>query len=247
MGLSIADADGSFEFAGTARGLFAQPANLLRLPFLRMLRDQLRFNRDARAMIGRADTPSVAEFARDCGYSGWFLDRILKPEVSAVWSSDPAAVWDFPVGFLAEFLHNHGQLRLTGRPGWRTVVGGSRVYVRAIAGRLGARLRLASPVRSISREANGGVVVRAKGHQPERFDQVVVATHSDQALAMLADPSEAEREVLGAITYQPRSGAAHRSELDAATQEGVGELELPPDAGFGAADDELLDEPAAGP
>ncbi|MDQ3572607.1 MAG: FAD-dependent oxidoreductase [Actinomycetota bacterium] len=209
MGLSIADADGSFEFAGTARGLFAQRSNLLRPRFLRMLRDQLRFNRDARAMIGRTGTPSVAEFARDCGYSDWFLDRILKPEVSAVWSSDPAAVWDFPIGFLAEFLHNHGQLRLAGRPRWQTVVGGSSAYVRAIAESLGARMRLNSPVRSISRTADDAVIVEAEGAAPERFDHVVIAAHSDQALAMLASPSDAEHEVLGAITYQPNEAALH--------------------------------------
>lgn len=209
MGLSIADPGGNFEFAGTARGLFAQPLNLARPRFLRMLRDQLRFNRDARAMIGRADTPSVAEFARDCGYSEWFLERILMPEVSAVWSSDPAAVWDFPIGFLAEFLQNHGQLELRGRPQWRTVVGGSRAYVNAIAGKLGPRLRLRSPVRRVTRLALGGVEVQADGHPAERFDHVVMATHSDQALEVIAEPSAGERAVLGAISYQPNEATLH--------------------------------------
>ena len=84
-----------------------------------MLRDQLRFNRDARPMIGRGGTaPSVGEFVRDMGYSDWFMERIVMPEVSAVWSSDPAAVWEFPISFLAEFLENHGQLELpAGRSG----------------------------------------------------------------------------------------------------------------------------------
>lgn len=209
MGLSIASRDGSFAFAGTAKGLFAQPSNLARPKFLRMLRDQLRFNRDALAMIGRTDAPSVGEFVRDMGYSDWFLERIVKPEVSAVWSSDPAAVWDFPISFLAEFLHNHGQLELRGRPQWRTVVGGSRVYVKAITEQLGDRLLLNSPVNSVSRLPSGAVSVVAEGHEAMEFDQVVIAAHSDQALAMLDQPSEAERSVLGAIRYQPNEAALH--------------------------------------
>jgi len=209
MGLSISHPDGSFEFAGTARGLFAQRSNLVKPAFLRMLRDQVRFNRDVRSMIGRADTPSVGEFVRDMGYSEWFFERVIVPEVSAVWSSDPAAVWDFPVGFLAEFLSNHGQLELTGRPQWRTVVGGSRTYVAAITDELGSRLRLNAPVRSVERLASGQVAVAADGAGTEEFDEVVIAAHSDQALAMLAAPTEAERSVLGSIAYQPNEAALH--------------------------------------
>ncbi|CAN5211695.1 FAD-dependent oxidoreductase [soil metagenome] len=208
MGLSIANADGSFEFAGTAKGLFAQRSNVVRPSFLRMIRDQLRFNRDAKAMIGRTDSPSVGEFVRDMGYSDWFFERIIMPEVSAVWSSDPATVWDFPVAFLAEFLDNHGQLEITGRPQWRTVVGGSRTYVEAIARELGDRLRLSSPVRSIQRTP-GGVWIVADGAEPQMFDEVVVATHSDQALAMIDRPTDDERSVLGAIRYQPNEAALH--------------------------------------
>jgi predicted NAD/FAD-binding protein len=209
MGLSIADSSGGFEFAGTARGLFAQRSNLVRPRFLRMLHDQLRFNREVRPMIGRRDTPSVGEFVRDSGYSKWFFERIIIPEISAVWSCDPGAVWEFPLGFLAEFLHNHGQLQLTGRPRWRTVVGGSRRYVDAIAEPLGRRLRLNAPVRSIERLPGSGVAIAADGCETERFDEVVIATHSDQALAMLGSPSEEERSVLGAIAYQPNEAALH--------------------------------------
>ena len=209
MGLSISAPDGSFEFAGTARGLLAQRSNLLRPRFLRMLRDQVRFNRDTRAEIGRTGGPSVGEFVRDMGYSDWFMERIVMPEVSAVWSSDPAAVWDFPIAFLAEFLDNHGQLELTGRPQWRTVVGGSRTYVNAIANELGDRLRLDSPVHRIERLATGGVAVEAESCDTEEFDEVVIAAHSDQALEMIAGPSDAEREVLGAMRYQPNEAVLH--------------------------------------
>ncbi|MDQ2676091.1 MAG: FAD-dependent oxidoreductase [Actinomycetota bacterium] len=209
MGLSISAPDGSFEFAGTAHGLLAQPANLLRPRFIRMLRDQLRFNRDARQTIGRRGGPSVGEFVRDMGYSEWFLERIVKPEVSAVWSSDPAAVWDFPISFLAEFLENHGQLELRGRPQWRTVVGGSRSYVNAIASELGDSLRLNAPVTQVERLPGGVVAVSAGGCGTELFDEVVIAAHSDQALAMLANPTQAEREVLGAMRYERNEAALH--------------------------------------
>jgi uncharacterized protein len=209
MGLSISARDGSFEFAGTARGLFAQPSNLMRPKFLRMLRDQLRFNRDARQTIGRRGGPSVGEFVRDMGYSDWFMERIVMPEVSAVWSSDPAAVWDFPVSFLAEFLENHGQLELRGRPQWRTVAGGSRAYVNAIADGLGDALRLNARVTRVERLAGGGVAVVADGVETEVFDEVIIASHSDQALAMLANPTDSEREVLGAMRYQRNEAALH--------------------------------------
>ena len=209
MGLSIASGDGSFEFAGTHRGLFAQRSNLLRPRFLRMLRDQVRFNHDARSEIGRTGGPSVGEFVRDMGYSDWFMERIVMPEISAVWSSDPAAVWDFPVAFLAEFLNNHGQLEMRGRPRWRTVVGGSRTYVNAIADRLGDRLRLEASVQSVERLSQGGVLVEANGCEAEVFDEVVIAAHSDQALSMLATPTDAEHEVLGAIRYQANEAALH--------------------------------------
>ena len=208
MGLSIGEADGAFEFAGTRRGLLAQPSNLIRPAFLRMLRDQLRFNRDVRPLVGRPDSPSLGEFVRDSGYSREFIERIVVPEVSAVWSADPAGVWDFPVGFLAEFLDNHGQLQLTGRPQWRTVVGGSRSYVDAITRPLGRRLRLGAAVTALRRHPMG-VLVEARGCETEAFDEVVVAAHSDQALAMLANPTVAEREVLGAIRYQPNEAALH--------------------------------------
>jgi uncharacterized protein len=208
MGLSVSAPNGSFEFAGTARGLLAQPRNLLRPRFLRMLRDQVRFNRDARQTIGRRGGPSVGEFVRDMGYSDWFMERIVMPEVSAVWSSDPAAVWDFPISFLAEFLENHGQLELRGRPQWRTVVGGSRTYVNAITGELGDSLRLSARVRRVERLV-GGVAVEADGCDTEVFDEVVIAAHSDQALAMIADPTQAEREVLGAMRYEQNEAALH--------------------------------------
>jgi uncharacterized protein len=208
MGMSIASADGRFEFANTKRGLFAQRSNLLRPRFWRLLRDQLRFNREVRPLIGRPDAPAVGEFLRDSGYSRWFCERAIVPEVSAVWSADPEAIWEFPVGFLAEFLENHGQLQLTGRPRWRTIEGGSRVYVERLLEQFGGRVQVGAPVVAVERLGEGVRVVAA-GTGPGIFDEVVIATHSDQALSMLAEPTAAERRVLGAMRYRPNQAVLH--------------------------------------
>jgi len=208
MGMSIATDDGAFEFANTRRGLFAQRSNLLRPRFWRLIGDQLRFNREVRPLVGRADTPTVGEFLRDSGYSRWFVERAIGPEIAAVWSADRDALWDFPLGFLAEFLENHGQLQLAGRPRWRTIAGGSRTYVERLVASLRGRIRLGAAVRRIERLGDQ-VAIEADGCETEVFDRVVVATHSDQALAMLADPSDAERAVLGAMRYQDNQALLH--------------------------------------
>ncbi len=209
MSFSVSDG-ADFEYAGTPRGLLARPANFLDPAFLRMLREWRRFNREAPALIGmNGDSPSLGEWLEQRGYSEHFVERLIVPQASAVWSADPAQMWSFPASFMAEFFDNHGMYSLRNRPRWRTVSGGSRRYVEAIAAPWRHRVRLDAPVRRIERLADGGVLVEADGCESERFDQVVVATHSDQALAMLADPSQAEREILGAIPYQRNDATLH--------------------------------------
>jgi len=208
MGMSIASGDGRFEFANTRRGLFAQRSNLLRPSFWRLIRDQLRFNREVRPLAGRPDAPTVGEFLRDAGYSRWFCERAIVPEVAAVWSADPEDIWRFPLGFLAEFLENHGQLQLRDRPRWRTVAGGSRMYVERLLEQFAGTVRAATPVRAVERLGTGVRVVTAAG-EGELFDEVVLATHSDQALALLADPTPGEREVLSAMRYQANEAVLH--------------------------------------
>ena len=208
MGMSIASDDGRFEFANTRRGLFAQRSNLMRLRFWRLIRDQLRFNREVRPLAGRADSPTVGEFLRDAGYSRWFCERAIVPEVSAVWSADPDDIWRFPLGFLAEFLENHGQLQLRRRPQWRTITGGSRVYVERLLEQFGGSVRTSAPVQAIER-LDAGVRVVSAGSDAELFDEVVIATHSNQALAMLDRPTPAERKVLGALRYQANEAVLH--------------------------------------
>ena len=208
MGMSIATADGSFEFANTRRGLFAQRSNLLRPGFWRLIRDQLRFNREARPLAGRLDAPTVGEFLRDSGYSREFCERAIIPEISAVWSANPDAIWEFPLGFLAEFLENHGQLQLKGRPQWKTIAGGSRAYVGRLLEEFGGSVVAGAPVNSIERRDDCAIVA-AVGVEPERYDAVVVAAHSDQALAMLDAPSTREREILGAMDFQANEAVLH--------------------------------------
>jgi predicted NAD/FAD-binding protein len=209
MSFSVSDGRGGFEYAGTPWGLFARPAHLLSPSFLGMLRDWRRFNREAQALIGMNGTaPSLGHWLEQQGFSRNFVERLIVPQASAVWSADPEQMWSFPASFMAEFFENHGMYSLRDRPRWRTVSGGSRSYVEAITAPWRDRVRTGAPVRRIERLADG-VRIEAEGCESEEFDQVVVATHSDQALAMLADPSKAEREVLGAIPYQRNEAVLH--------------------------------------
>jgi len=209
MSFSVADGRGGFEYSGTPRGLFARPAHLLSPTFLGMLREWRRFNREARSLIGMNGTaPSLGHWLEQQGFSQHFIDRLIVPQASAVWSADPEQMWSFPASFMAEFFENHGMYSLRDRPRWRTVRGGSNAYVEAISAPWSERVRLRAPVRRIER-LPGRVRIEADGCESEQFDRVVIAAHSDQALAMLADPSPAEREVLGAIPYQPNEAVLH--------------------------------------
>ncbi len=210
MGFSVKGEDEDFEYAGTPRGLFCQRANLRRVEFWRMIADLLRFNRELRPVVaGIADEDrSLAQFVRDGGYSRWFVERLIVPQASAVWSADPAQMWSFPVRFLAEFFANHGMLGFRDRPRWQTVTGGAHRYVQALSRPFADRIRLGTPVEAVRRD-DDGVTLSLRGAQTERCDEVILACHADQALAMLADASPHEREVLGAFSYQPNEATLH--------------------------------------
>lgn len=209
MSFSVADGRGRFEYSGTPRGLFARRAHLLSPTFLGMLRDWRRFNREAHALIGMNGTaPSLGHWLEEKGFSRYFVERLIVPQAASVWSADPEQMWSFPASFMAEFFENHGMYSLRDRPAWRTIAGGSVRYVEAIAAPWRERVRLRAPVRRIERRP-GAVRIEAEGCESEEFDQVVIAAHSDQALAMLADPSPAEREILAAIPYQRNEAVLH--------------------------------------
>ena len=208
MGFSVKAEDMDFEYAGTPAGVFCQRTNLVNPVFWRMIADLLRFNRELTALLAAGGHgPSLGEWVDRGGYSRAFVDRLIVPQASAVWSADPAAMWSFPVGFLAEFFHNHGMLGFRDRPQWQTVVGGSKRYVEALTRPFADRIRLGAPVSGIVRD-DDGVTLRAGG-TTERFDHVVLACHSDQALAALGDPSPLERELLGAFPYQRNEAVLH--------------------------------------
>ncbi len=173
-----------------------------------MVADLVRFNRDARELLASERDPSLREWLDERRYSRAFVERLIVPQASAVWSADPAQMWSFPARFLVEFFDNHGMLGFRDRPRWRTITGGSRRYVEALTRPWRECLRLSTPVTEVTRHGDH-VTVAARGCEPERFDAVVIATHSDQALALLADPSERERELLGAIPYQSNEAVLH--------------------------------------
>ena len=209
MSFSVSDDRGEFEWATRGpRGLFARPGHALDPRFHRMLRDLVRFNREARKLVGSRDNgPSLRRFLADGGYSEYFVERLLVPQASAVWSADPRQMWSFPAGFLAEFFENHRVLQLRGRPSWRSIAGGSHRYVEALIAPFRDRVHLRAPVRSLARGPHGVTV--ELDSTSERFDEVVLAVHSDVALALLADPSPAEAQVLGAIPYQRNEAVLH--------------------------------------
>ncbi len=209
MGFSVSSGAGlsDFEYAGTPRGLFAQRRNLASPAFLRMVAELLRFNRDLEAARAAGSDLTLRELLRAGRYSSFFVERLIGPQVSAVWSADPEQLWSFPVRFLAEFFANHGMLSLRDRPQWQTVVGGSQTYVRAIEAQLTGAIRTQSAVVRLSRHDTHVEVLTAAGS--ETFDEVVLACHSDQALALLSDPSPAEHEILGALPYQRNEAVLH--------------------------------------
>jgi uncharacterized protein len=209
MSFSVKGEERDFEFSGTPRGLFCQPGNLASPRFARMIVDLLRFNRALRALLeGEESGESMHDFLSRHRFSRAFVERLIVPQMSAVWSADPRKAGSFPARFIAEFFANHGMLGFRDRPHWSTVVGGSARYVEALTEPFGERIRLRTPVSSITRN-DGHVEIVAGGLGAETYDQVIIATHCDQALRMLGDASERERALLGSIAYQPNEAVLH--------------------------------------
>ncbi len=210
MSFSVSGADEDFEYSGTPRGLLCQPRNLLSPRFQRMIADLLRFNRELRRLLTREEHSgeSLGEFLVRHRFSRPFVERLIVPQVSAVWSADPRRLHSFPARFLAEFFANHGMLGFRDRPRWATVSGGSARYVEALTRPFAERIRLDCAVHSIARLPDH-VELTAAGQAPERYDHVILATHSDQALRLLRDPSERESRLLGAIPYQRNEAVLH--------------------------------------
>ena len=209
MSFSVHDDGNGLEYNATdLNGLFCQRRNLVSPRFWRMVREITRFYREAPALLAETGPgPTLGSYLRERNYSDLFVRDHLVPMASALWSSPSETILDFPAKYLVRFMDNHHMLQVRDRPMWRVVCGGSSRYIEAMQKTWNVQLRLSSPVREVRRDAAGVEIATDRGS--ERFDQVVMACHSDQALALLADPSEAEREVLGAIHYQANETVLH--------------------------------------
>jgi uncharacterized protein len=216
MSMSVRCLDCGLEYAGARGpgGLFATGGNLARPAFLRMLAEIPRFHRAARRLLAAPETddttdgsPTLGAFLTSGGYSRYFVNHFLMPLVSAVWSAGPRVSAQYPARYLFEFLHNHGMLSVGGSPTWKTVVGGSHTYVQRVADQL-ATVRVSTPVRAIMRIGDR-VEVRDHADRPHLMDAVVIATHADQALALLPDATVEEKEVLGAFEYSRNDAWLH--------------------------------------
>jgi uncharacterized protein len=210
MSFAVRDDEAAVEWAGTSlAALFAQTTNLARPAFWRMLRDILRFNR-ATSALQRTDgvyTITLGEYLDASGYSAAFRDWYLLPMAAAIWSVPLSAVLDFPLPTFVRFCHRHGLLQIFDRPQWRTVAGGARTYVERIVAQL-PDVRLSSRVRQVRRHVDH-VEIDTEAAPGERFDQVVLACHSDQSLSLIADATRAESELLGSVRYQPNRVLLH--------------------------------------
>lgn len=207
MSFSVRCEDTGVEYCGTGLGgLFAQRRNLVRPAFWSMLFGIQRFHRIAESFSGTDKT--LGDVLQEARLGKAFARWYLVPMMAAIWSARPDALLRMPATFFVRFFRNHGMLQVRDRPQWYTVVGGSRSYLGPLTRTFSDRIRLRSPVAGIRRD-DDGVLVRVLGQQAERFDAAVLATHSDTALRMLEDPSIAEREVLGAIPYQPNDVVLH--------------------------------------
>ncbi|HEX4688508.1 MAG TPA: DUF1365 family protein [Nocardioides sp.] len=212
MSMSVRDDETGLEYAGAlgVRGLFPTMRNLARPAYLRMLREVPRFHRRARALLAGPDDvgdATLREFLVAGGFSAYFQRHFMEPLVAAVWSCDTSVALDYPARYLFEFLGHHGMLSVAGSPQWRTVVGGSREYVARVAAGL-EDVRVGTKVTSVRERADAVEVTDGNG-TTTAYDAVVVATHPDQALAMLEDPTPAQRRSLGSMPYSDNAALLH--------------------------------------
>jgi predicted NAD/FAD-binding protein len=219
LGVAAQESDMSFsvrcertglEYNGTSLdALFAQRRNLLRPSFLRMVREILRFNREAQATLSAPDPElTLGAWLRERRFARELVEHYVVPMGAAIWSASPARMLEFPFLTFARFFANHGMLSVDARPRWRVVRGGSARYVEALLARFPGRVRTSTPVLGV-RRLEPGVELELSGGRRERYDALVLALHSDQALRVLRDPSSAEREILGGIGYQENEAVLH--------------------------------------
>ncbi|MBX3178196.1 MAG: FAD-dependent oxidoreductase [Candidatus Hydrogenedentes bacterium] len=210
MSFALSDPATGFAYAAPRlSGLFAYRRNALSPSFYRMLWDIARFSKHGPRFLEQCeDGRALSAFFEDGRYSRTFLDRYLVPMISAIWSAGCGDVADLPARYFLHFFKNHGLMNLLDRPQWRVITGGSRNYIAPLIAGFRDRVYTNSPVRNVTRNEDH-VALSLPDGEKQRFDHVVLALHSDQALRVLSDPSDAERDILGAIPYQPNDVVLH--------------------------------------
>jgi predicted NAD/FAD-binding protein len=212
MSFSVRDENTGLEYNGTSlNSLFAQRSNLLKPAFWLMIKDILRFNKQTVAMVANntvSDEQTLGEFLQQHGYSERFVNHYIVPMGSAIWSASVEVMMEFPLKFFLKFFNNHGMLSVDNRPQWRVISGGSQSYIEPLSAPFKDNIHLNSPIAKVKRSSKGVTLINFSAEEFE-FDQVVFACHSDQALAMLDQPTDAEHEILGAIPYQKNEVVLH--------------------------------------
>ena len=210
MSFAVSLDDGAFEYSGgSVIGLFARPANIVSPRFWSMVRDLLRFYREAPRDLARMSDASLDDYLEANRYGRAFRDEHLFPMAAAIWSTPAIEVGRHSAASFVRFCLNHGLLALRDRPVWRTVRGGSREYLRRLAAELKGPIHVGRPVVAIERHADRVDILDASGER-RSFSHVVIGTHADQALRLLPDADAREREILGAFRYQPNEAVLHR-------------------------------------
>ena len=211
MGFSVKSATQDYEYAGESLNtLFAKRTNIFRISFWRMLYEMYHFGKKADSHgCGLDVSMTLGDYLIDKNYSSEFINYFIIPMGAAIWSTPANRVLDMPAYFFIKFFYNHGMLEIKNRPNWWVVKNGSSEYIKKIILGFEDKIYLSTPVHKVSRVEDGVEIVLSKNENTLKFDCVVFATHSDQALAILEDPSSAEKDILGSITYQKNKVLLH--------------------------------------
>ena len=211
MGFSVKSASEDYEYAGESlNSLFAKRSNIFRLGFLRMLYEMYRFGKKSDSTgLGLDVSITLGTYLRSENYSNEFINYFIIPMGAAIWSTPANKVLDMPAYFFIKFFYNHGMLEIINRPKWWVIKDGSSAYINKIIKGFESKINLSSPIRTVSRLDNGIEIETANSKKPLMFDAVVFATHSDQALGMLKDPTEKEKDILSSIPYQKNEVLLH--------------------------------------
>ena len=210
MGFSIKSEVKNLEYAGNSiKSVFAQKRNYFRPSFLRMLIDIIRFNKKAKADLFMSSQVTLGQYLDQNSYSKTIINHYIIPMGAAIWSTTAKLMMDMPALFFIRFFSNHGLLQIKDRPGWWVIKNGSKEYVKKLIETFQEHIRMKSEIKTIKRLAGKIIITHAGTHEEENFDAVVIATHSNQALELLADATEKEQTILGAIPYQTNSALLH--------------------------------------